>query len=184
VRGDTTYYRRIQVLLELSGARSPRSAEDFIQGIVRRSPPNFVFHRWDADKEEVTPQCSESAIRKAFDMAVQLGLLDRGSAALTTQGAEAADPGQFDSVLRRRIRSHLQQAGCAIESVEDAARRMLQSRKIQLPTADELYVAVCSPNAVNLSQSEFCTLVRLLAACGGIRICRRHLYLPMHPKRE
>ena len=178
MKGETTYYRRIQVILELSGARKPRLAEEFIQGIVRRSPPNFVYHRWDAKRQEIVPQCSEPAVRRAFNLAAQLGLVDAESAGLTTQGSEAADPNRFGTVLRRRVRSYLQQAGCSVAKLEDASLQMLQARPIQLPTAEELYVALYASGAVNPSMSEFSTLLRLLAASDGIKIVRRHLFLP------
>ena len=55
---------------------------------------------------------------------------------------------------------------------------MVRGKQIELPTADQLYLAMCVPDALDLPQSEFTTLLRLLAACDGIRIFRRHIFLP------
>ena len=172
--GKSTYYSRIQIMLELAGARKSRSSEEFIQGIVRKSPPNFVYHRWDPDKEEISAKCSESVARRTFELACELGLMDRESGALTKDGKVAADPTRFDLILRRKLSSYLQEQGCSVKNLEAASMNMLQSNPVVLPAADELYLA----EGGDLPLYKFRTLLRLLASCGGIAISRRHIFLP------
>ena len=126
--GKTTYYARLQALLELVGSREHHSANDLLQGVVRRSPPNFVFHRWDSEEEKVVARCSENAVRNTMNLAVELGLLDAESGALTAAGKEAADPARFDTVIRRRLRSYLNQKGCSIDTLGTACVQLLQGK--------------------------------------------------------
>ncbi len=176
--GKTTYYSRVQAMLELAGARSSRSREDFIKSIVRRSPPNFVYHRWDPQEEEIRPRCSRTAIERTFELAVELGLLHGDSGILTNVGKEAADPGHYDSILRRRVRLCLQQLGCPVARVTKVCLEMMRRDKVILPTVDELHLTVCVEEGLDVSAAKFGTLLRLLAAAGGIMISRRHIFLP------
>jgi len=176
--GKTTYYTRLQALLELVGSREHRSANELLQGIVRRSPPNFVFHRWDSKEEKVIARCSENAVRNTMNLAVELGLLDAELGALTAAGKEAADPARFDAVIRRRLRSYFNQMGCSVDALGTASLQLLQGKEVVLPTADELYEAVCAEQNMDLSETKFRVLLRLLSASGGIRASRREVFLP------
>lgn len=174
----TTDYSRVQALLELATARKVTSAEDLVQSIVRRSPPNFVFHRWDREKGEVVGYCSETSVRKTLALASDLGLVDGESGALTTDGTEASDPDRFSNVVRKRIQAYLNRVGCPIHTIGDACLQMLKRKNVILPTSDELYVEICVPRGIDLDSSRFRTLLRLLAQCDGLRISRRHIFLP------
>ena len=77
--GPTTFHSRIFALLELAGKGGFRTAEELIHVVVRRSPPNFVNHRWNSQTNKIDGRCSESAVRKTFEFAVTLGLLDGDS---------------------------------------------------------------------------------------------------------
>jgi len=138
----------------------------------------YSRNRWDPHEEEIRPKCSERAVEKTFELAAELGLIDDDSGALTNIGKEAADPGHYDSVLRRRARVRLQQLGCPVAHVNTVCLEMLQSEKVVLPTVNELYLAVCVQEGLDVSAAKFATLLRLLAATGGIEISRRHIFLP------
>jgi hypothetical protein len=174
----TTDYSRVQALLELAVARKAASAEDLVQSIVRRSPPNFVFHRWDREKGEVVGHCSETSVRKTLALASDLGLVDGESGALTTEGTEASDPDRFSSVVRKRIQAYLSRSGCPVQTIAETCVAMLKRKNLVLPTSDELYMEVCVRQDVSLDPQKFRTLLRLLAQCDGIRISRRHIFLP------
>lgn len=177
--GKTSYYSRLHAMLELTGGRVWRSSSEFVRSIVRKSPPNFVYHRWDETEEKIVPKCSESAVWNTFKLAVELGLLDQESAALTKVGKEAADPAHFDAAVRQCVRSCLKELGCPVEKVKVACVELLRSDKVVLPTVEELYLAVCLNKELTISESKFGILLRLLAACGGIAISRRHIFLPL-----
>jgi len=174
----TTDYSRIQVLLELATTRRVTSAEDLVQSIIRRSPPNFVFHRWDREKGEVVGHCSETSVRKTLELASDLGLVDGESGALTTDGIEASDPDRFSNVVRKRLQTYLSRLGCPLHTIVDTCVQMLKRKSVVLPTSDELYIEVCVPAGIDLDPSTFRTLLRLLAQCDGLRISRRHIFLP------
>ena len=176
---STTDYSRIQALLELAAARKVGSAEDLVQSVVRRSPPNFVFHRWDRDKGEVVGYCSETSVRKTLGLASDLGLVDRESGSLTADGAEASDPDRFSTVVRKRVQAYLNRSGCPVSTISDACLQMLRRKNVVLPTSDELYVEICVPRGIDIDLSRFRTVLRLLAQCDGLRVSRRHIFLPV-----
>jgi hypothetical protein len=149
-----------------------------INGIVAKSPENFVYHRWDKEEEKVVGRCSRLSVRKTFDLAVDLGLLDRKSGALTESGKAAANPVQFATVMRRRVRGYLQQEGCPVGEIERTASAMLAKRRIVLPTAEELYDAVCASKRLGITAPRFAAMLRLLAASGGLASSRRQIFLP------
>ena len=179
VAGETTYYRRLQVLLELSAAHKPRTCDRLIEHITEKSPPNFVYHRWDAEKRDIVGRCSVGAIRRTIAIASELGLLDSSTGALTRIGKEAADPARFERLIRNQLTTHFDRLGCAVSSIAETSRRLLHSRKISLPTADELYANLFTAKESSLAASRFRTLLQLLAACGGIGTSRRQIFLPV-----
>ena len=176
--GETTYYRRLQVLLELSAVHKPRSAALLIDHIAEKSPPNFVYHRWNPDKRDIVGRCSVAAIKKTFGIASELGLVDSSTGILTKIGKEAADPARFERLLRQQLTLLLGRLGCTVSSIVEMSRQLLHSRKITLPTADELYARLFTAKENNLPAGKFRTLLRLLAACGGIATSRRQVFLP------
>lgn len=175
--GKTTYYERLQVVLGLASNRRVQSLDDLQQSIVRRSPPNFVYHRWDPEQDDVVPKCSDAAVRKTLGLACDLGLLDK-SGTLTKAGKEAADKKRYDVVLRRRVSAYLEEEGVSVESVKKACSSMLNGSRLVLPTAVALYEVVCASEDSELPPVKFGVLLRLLAECGGIELSRRHIFLP------
>ena len=113
-------------------------------------------------------------MRKTFDLACELDLLDWTSGALTKDGKVAADPTRFDSILYQKLSSYLQDQGCIIKSIETQSINLLKSDPVILPTVDELYFT----EGGDLPSYKFRRLIRLLAACGGITISRRHIFIP------
>lgn len=180
--GKTTYYSRIHVLLARAGSRGWRNSGDLIQSVVEKSPENFVYHRWSEEEGEITAHCSIPAVRKTFDLAVDLGLIDVDTGHLTEVGKEAADPGSYDRVLRRRLRARFRQLGIPVDHIESASRGMLRSTEITLPTGQQLYSRVCEANGIQITDARFRTLLRLLGSCGGIMLSRRHIFLPSNTK--
>jgi hypothetical protein len=178
--GATTYYSRILALLELTGSRSFRTAGDLIKSVITRSPPNFVYHRWNQEKNQIEGMCSESAVEKTFELAVDLGLLDRESGAPTATGKEAADPGRYNVILRRQVSAYLKRLGCPIDEIERTSLRLIRATKTTLPTVDTLFEVICRGNEIEVSEKRFGVLLRLLAACGGIQIVRRYIFLPVN----
>ncbi len=174
----TTDYSRIRALLELATVRRATSAEDLVQSIVRRSPPNFVFHRWNREKGEVVGYCSETSVRKTLKLASDLGLVDGESGTLTADGTEASDPDRFSNVVRKKTLAYLNHVGCPLHIIVEACLQMLRRKSVVLPTSDELYVATCAPRGIELDPSRFRTLLHILAQCEGLRISRRHVFLP------
>lgn len=176
--GETTYYRRLQVLLELSASIKPKVAEILLDKIKKKSPPNFVYHRWDPDNEEMVSRFSEPAIEKTLNLAVELGLLNPKIASLTKTGEEAADPSRFDRVLRRQLRSCFERLGCSVAVLEETCRKFLHRRNITLPTTNQLYQELFLAKGLDTPAYKFRRLIRLLAHCGGIRNSRRQIFLP------
>ena len=174
----TTDYSRIQILLELAAARKFGSAEDLIHSIVHRSPPNFVFHRWDREKGEIVGYCSETSVRKTLALASDLGLLDAETGGLTSDGMEASDRERFAAVVRKRIQVYMNRSGCPMHIIGDACIAMLRRKNVVLPTSEELYLALCIERNVDMDALRFRTILRLLAQCDGLRISRRHIFLP------
>lgn len=179
VVAKTSDYSRIQALLELAATRRVASAEELVQSVVRRSPPNFVFHRWDHVKGEVVGYCSEASVRKTLGLASDLGLVDSELGSLTSDGAEASDPDRFSTVVRKRVQVYLSRYGCPVNAISDACLQMLKRKSVVLPTSHELYVELCVPRGINIDPPRFKTLLRLLAECDGLRISRRHIFLPV-----
>src|SRR4051812_39694079 len=101
--GKTSYYSRLQAMLDISGSHAPSTTQGFLHAIVRKSPPNFVFFRWNEKKEEAIAQCSEFAVKRTFEIAVDLKFLEVDTGGLTDLGKEAADPARYDATLRRAI---------------------------------------------------------------------------------
>lgn len=178
--GKTTYYSRIQVMLELAGAKNHHSSEKFIRGIISKSPPNFVYHHWNPEKEEIIAQCSEAAVERTFELAVELELLEEKTGTLTEAGKQGADPGHYDLILRKQIEHFFQEHEISIEEIMRLSQKMLQNEQIILPTADEIYSTICDKKEVDIPLTKFRTLLQILAACGGIKISRRHIYLPIN----
>jgi len=176
--GETTYYRRLQVLLELSAAIKPNAAESFVEKIKKKSPPNFVYRRWDPDEEELVSRCSEPSIEKTIDLAAELGLVHPKTASLTKAGEEAGDPSRFDRVLRRQLRSCFERLGCSVAVLEETCTKFLHRRNITLPTTDQLYQELFLAKGIDTPAYKFRRLIRLLAHCGGINSCRRQIFLP------
>lgn len=176
--GKTAFFSRLQVLLELVGTKNFASIDSLAQSIMRQSPPNFVYRRWNVEKEEYVGECSERAVRKTLDIAIDLGLLDGETGARTAYGNEAADPARYPVVLRRRVRAKLRQVGCSQEELDEASKRMLRSRSPILPTAHELYVETCLSKRIELAEVEFRKLLMLLADSGGMQLSRSYIYYP------
>jgi hypothetical protein len=176
--GKTSYYSRLQAMLDLAGNRVPSSSDDFVHGIIRKSPPNFVYYRWNEEKEENVAHCSEVAVKRTFELAVDLGFLSPESGRLTDSGKEAADPARYDVALRRAVRSFLQRCGCPVKNLEAASREMLRKSSIVLPNANELFSATSNADGFDLTEPKFHSLLQLLAASGGIRLSRAHIFLP------
>jgi hypothetical protein len=176
--GETTYYRRLQVLLELSASIKPKAAESFVDNIKKKSPPNYVYHRWDPEKEELVARCSKAAIEKTLSLGVELGLLREKTGMLTKAGEEAADLSRFDIVLRRQLRLCFERLGCSAALLEETCGRFLRRRNITLPTADELYNELFLEKGLDTPAYKFRRFIRLLAYCGGIRNSRRQIFLP------
>lgn len=176
--GKTTFFSRIQALLELSSARKPRSTADLIENIARRSPLNFVYHRRNAETEEVEGHCSVSSITKTLNLAVELELIDPQTGGLTKQGKEAADPSRYDMIIRRGVISYLGAVGCSISDLEKTILNGFASQPISLPTADKLYDQICLSKGLDLSITKFSILLKLLAECGGIDTNRKQIFLP------
>ena len=176
--GKTTYYKRIQVMLELSAVRKPADAEQFLNSLKNNTPTNFVYRRWDPEKETYRDIPSFNAIKNTFFLAVDIGLLDRKSAKLTSKGKTAADVIRYPQILEKQIENYFQDNGFSIQDLEQASRTLLRRDKITLPTADELYLELFFDDEPNISLPRFRTVLRLLALCDGIQISRRHLYIP------
>lgn len=176
--GRTTYYSRILALLEMAGSRNFRTASDLIKSVINRSPPSFVYHRWNSKKKEIDAMCSEGAVHKAFDFAVDLGLLDPESGALTGAGKEAADPERYDVVMRRQVSACLKQSNCPVDEIERTSLKLIRATKTTLPTVETLFEAICEGKGIELTEHRFGILLRLLAGSGGIQVIRRHIFLP------
>ena len=176
--GKTTYYRRLQVILELSASEKPSDKEAFLAGINRKSPPNFVYHRWDPKRKERVGITSSGAILGTFNLAVRLGIIEEETGRLTSVGKEAADQTRFDIVITKQLDKIFKLLGFSITKIEEESGKMLRKNDIVLPTADKLYVSVFDNQEPEISILYFRTLMRLLAACGGINTSRRQLYLP------
>jgi hypothetical protein len=89
-----------------------------------------------------------------------------------------ASAGHYDAVMRRQVAAHLGRMDCSVERLEKISLKLIRATKTTLPTVDALYEAVCEGTDLGLSPQRFGTLMRLLAACGGIQIVRRHVFLP------
>jgi len=176
--GPTTYYRRIQVVLELSASKEYYDAEQFLEEIEKKSPPNFVYYRWDSKKKERIGIASAKAIRNTFYLAVDFDLLERGTGKLTKAGKSAADPARFESIVSEQLEKLFTINGFSIERLEIESGVMLRGNPIVLPTADELYNKIFKDQEQTIGILKFRTLMRLLASCGGIGTTRRQLFLP------
>ena len=177
--GKTTYHSRLQEFVDLAGGHEATSSEELIQMIMRRSPPSFVYHRWDPDRQETVAKCSETAVRRTLDLACDLGLFDSQKCELTNAGEEAADLGRFDNVLRRRLRVHFRQLGCSVDDIERMSVAMLHRKPTVFPTVNVLFDEACEKQGLDISPPRFSVLLRLLAQSGGLCLFRRHIYLPV-----
>lgn len=135
-----------------------------IAGTRRRSPSLHIVRRL--------------SLRPPSGLAVELGLLQPDSGRTTQDGNEALDPKRYDAVMRRCVGGLLSRSGCPVEKLEAESVRMLHSRKVILPTADELYTATVLARGLPLPAGRFRTLLRLLCASGGMRVSRNHIFLP------
>lgn len=176
--GKSTYYGRLRTLLELAASHKSRRSS-LVELILSKAPPNFVVNRWNHEKAVVEPLPSASAANNTHALAVELGLLDGDSDQLTKAGTEAADPGRFDAVVRMQIVRCLEAHGCPIASVNQASVRLLRRRDVLVPTADALFEQCVELSRSDLGPEQFKRLLRLLALCGGLRICRQHIFLPV-----
>jgi len=178
VPGERTWPVRLKYVVELAGGRSHGDIDGLVDAITKRAPTCFVYMRWSEEVEARVPVCSSNSVRRTVDLATSLGLLHPVSAALSTAGKRAVDPARFDSVLRAQIAEVLESAGCPAESLLAAAARSLRAKPAIPPTIDVLFGAARRNSSFEMAEADFGVLVRLFAAVGGIRECRRAIYLP------
>lgn len=176
--GKTTFYSRIKVMLELAAAKQPTDSQEFLAGIEANSPPNFVYYRWDTKKNQRRDICSRKSIDNTFELAVELGLLDKKTGKLTPDGKIAVNPTKFEKLIIDNLCKSFEKCGFSVELIKKESKKMLRGDPVVLPTADELYNRLARKKEIKMTPAKFRTLLRLLAACGGIRINRRQIFLP------
>lgn len=166
-------YRKIQRLLVEARKGKPSSREQLLRAIDRAGHLDFTRYASIDGVKAVVP-CSRASIERVLDLCVVLGFMgDDGG--LGRSGASAADPERFNNALRSAVEKRLSEIGAPVAKVRDTARRVLaQASGDVLPTIDALSEVLTEP----AKRREFCELIGLLAAAGGISFSRRKIYLP------
>jgi hypothetical protein len=177
--GETTPYRRLQVILELSASKKPDGKDKFISSIEKKSPPNFAYNRWDSEKEERREVCSIRAIQKTFSLAADLEFLNPSTGKLSAIGEKAGDPSRFERIVVEQVGNLFEKWELSIDRLMEESQKLLRGKTIVLPTAEALYVKLFEGQIPPIPFSKFRTLVRLLADCGGINMSRRQIFLPI-----
>jgi hypothetical protein len=174
--GESTYYKRIQVVLGLAGARKPVSIERFTDDIQNDSPPNFRYRRWNPKKNDYDSRCSPNAVKRTVWLACELKLIDSKTGALTSPGKEAGDEARYDRVLSRQIKTYLNENGCPLDRVEGTSQEFLRHTPPKLPTAVNLYVELIAKRKLPMHDNTFHTMLRLLANSGGLGSSRSQIF--------
>lgn len=174
--GESTYYKRIQVLLDLSGARKPSSIERFTESIESNSPPNFRIRRWNSKKGDYDSRCSPKAVKRTIWLACELALMDPRTGTLTFAGKEAGDEARYDRILSRQVKAYLRESGCPTDTIEAASQEFLGKLPPKLPTATNLYQELITKRKLSLHENTFHTMLRLLANSGSLGSSRSQIF--------
>jgi hypothetical protein len=108
--GENSFYRKIQVVLDVAVSVDVSSLTDLQEEIKSRRPPNFLTKKFDPKIDDFVPDVSERSIRRTANFCYRLGLVG-ADGGLTEIGRKALHKKQFDGLVAGQIRSFLKKAG-------------------------------------------------------------------------
>jgi len=182
--GRTSYYSRLRSLVGFMTAQEWDSPESLIIQVNRAGLREFFYDRWDSATEQYAPVCSETAVRNTIQLAEKLDLISSERPRLTPAGEKAADPAQFDNVLKRGIVNFLSRSGCALSDLTLLCHELIQRTPPVLPTGPALFQHFpFDESSTSLGEKEFVRALRLLAQSGGISLSRKHLFFGLGTRR-
>ena len=170
--GESSLYRKIQVVLDLAKAVKVNSLVEFHLQIRDSGMQNFLSRRYDKKTDTFVIDISEKSIRHTVKLCSLLGLLTEDGS-LSPTGRHALQAARYDQVIAVRIRQCLKREGVALQDLNDTIMRYLQGSPTVLPTCKQLWLAAGN----SMSYSVFSKMLTLLAQCGGAQSSQKKIYL-------
>jgi len=158
--------------------RPGRSRAALVKQIAASGHLDFTRFKAGSGRSVEVVTCSDDSIGAVIDICENLKLVDSSSGELSAAGLRAAEPQNFDDVLRRSIGLALDSFGTPLSEIRKVIVDMLsECKRDTLPTCDTIYDRMGRPEGTR-GLHFFRTHLSLLSACDGIAYTRKKLYLP------
>ena len=173
---ELSFYRKIQVVLDLAKSVKPNSIDELHEEIKAQGYTNFLTRKYDSERDDFIQFVSDRSIRRTIAFCRTLGLIEPDGS-LSKQGRQAVDRTKFDKTAANQIRALLQGSEIDLADLNEIILNKLQSNPPVLPTCKELWAEI----ETEMSYSRFSRLMTMLVHCGGARSSQAKIYLHIEP---
>jgi hypothetical protein len=170
-------YRKLHIVLTEADRGEANSLAALTENLQARGYPDFTRYAPSGDGTSTVVPCSVDATRRAVELAVALGLIQRETGRATRRGSQGIDLERFDRVLAEGVEHALTEAGTPLTDIRRVAAQLLEKHAPgSLPTWENIADAMKITEARELDR--FRTCLSLLEACGRLEATRRKIYTP------
>lgn len=177
--GSHSLHQKLFVVLQEAEKAKHETVAELVNQLKRRKPINFMYSFKSKDGEGRVEKVSETSIKRAVKVCVDLGFLAAGNCRLTSKGRSAVRSETYDDVLQKVVKHYMGEHGVDMgQLARVVGDELLGGKEFDFPTKDAIWKALVASEITEMEWSRFSLCLTLLDDCNAIRTFQRKLYIP------